>query len=557
MFNLRDYQQRLKDQIHDAWGRVRAVLAVCPTGGGKTVIFASIIHDHNGAAAAIVHRKEIVSQISLSLARLGVKHRVVAPDKTIRMIRRKHLKQLGKSFVDPQALCGVVSVQTMTSKSSGRNKELQRWLSQVTLGVYDEGHHYVRSGLWAKAVEVLANAKLLFVTATPERADGKGLGTPELGGDGFCEEMVEGPTTRWLIKKGFLSRFSYHAPDTDLNVEGLAVTASGDFNAKALRARVVESHIVGDVVRHYARFADGQSTIVFASDVETAGEMAAAFRAAGYTAAALSGETDQGEREATLADFEAGRIQILVNVDLFDEGFDVPSVVGVMLARPTESLGKYLQMVGRALRILEGKEKAIVMDVVRNWERHGMPDWPRVWTLKSRDKRNTSDSDTIPQKICLNEFCTQPYEAFYKACPYCGHVPVPPDRSAPEKVDGDLMELDVEAMAALFEKMHAADMSDADYRLDQIARRIPSVGRGPDLRRHQAAKYRRKVLKELVAWWIGMQPEGRDLGEKHRRFYHRFGVDIGTAFTLSAKDTDVLIDRVKTGFGKDMLTSVR
>lgn len=555
MFNLRDYQQRLKDQIYDAWSRVRAVLAVCPTGGGKTVIFASIIHDHNGAAAAIVHRKEIVSQISLSLARLGVKHRVVAPDKTIRMIRRKHLKQLGKSFVDPQALCGVVSVQTMTSKSSGRNKELQRWLNQVTLGVYDEGHHYVRSGLWAKAVEVLANAKLLFVTATPERADGKGLGAPGLGGDGFCEEMIEGPTTRWLIKKGFLSRFSYHAPSTDLNVEGLAVTASGDFNARALRARVVESHIVGDVVRHYARFADGESTIVFASDVETAGEMAAAFRSAGYSAAALSGETDQGEREATLADFEAGRVQVLVNVDLFDEGFDVPSVVGVMLARPTESLGKYLQMVGRALRILDGKEKAIVMDVVRNWERHGMPDWPRVWTLKSRETRSASDSDTIPQKICLNEFCTQPYEAFYKACPYCGHVPVPPDRSAPEKVDGDLMELDVEAMASLFEKMHAADMDDAEYRLDQIARRIPSVGRGPDMRRHQAAKYRRKVLKELVAWWIGMQPEGRDLGEKHRRFNYRFGVDIGTAFTLSAKDTDALIERVKTGFGKDMLTS--
>ncbi len=549
VLKLRDYQQTAVDKVHAAWGTVRAILAVLPTGGGKTVVFSSIIQGHTGAAAAIVHRKEIVSQISCSLARLGVKHRVVAQPSTLAVIRRKHLKLFGKSFIDPHAQCGVISVQTLTSKSSGNNATLQRWINQVTLAVFDEGHHYVRQGLWGRAVEMMGGAKLLFVTATPERADGKGLG---VHADGFCDVMLEGPTTQWLIERGHLSGFVYKAPKTDLNVDDLPITASGEVNAKALRARTIESHLVGDVVSHYKQFALGKKTIVFASDVETAEEMAGGFRVAGIRATALSGKTEQGVRDRELDAFENGDLTVLVNVDLFDEGFDVPAVCCVVLARVTMSLGKYLQMVGRALRTMDGKKEAIIIDPVRNWERHGMPNWPRKWTLDAKEKGSRSGpSDMVPQRICLG--CTQPYEVIYKVCPHCGEdMPEPGGRSAPEQVDGDLMELDVEGMLALFAKMQKADMSDEEYALDQLRRGIPPIGRGADMRRHQAAKYRRSVLRELVAWWVGMQPEGRELSEKHRRFYHRFGVDIGTAFTLNAKGTDALIERVQQQFAEDM-----
>lgn len=568
MIKLRsDYQLPLKNKIMQAWQRVRGVLAVCPTGGGKTVIFSSIIHDHNGAAAAVVHRKEIVGQISLSLAALEVKHRIIAPPKTIQAIRRKHLKKYGKSFIDQHARVGVVSVQTLTSKSSSNNAVLQSWLNQITLCVYDEGHHYVKQGLWAKAVDCMANAKLLFVSATPERADGKGLGAES---DGFAEEMVEGPTTRWLIDQGYLCGFTYKAPSTDLDLRGLAVTASGDFNATALRARVVESHIVGDVVNHYKKFASGLRAIVFATDVATAEEMAEAFRQSGYTATALSGATDAGIRDRELEAFENGNLQVLVNVDLFDEGFDVPAVECVILARPTQSLGKYLQMIGRGLRVVYAagydletqagrlaaikagtKPTAVILDPVRNWERHGMPDWPRAWKLTGKEKgTRESGDDTVPQRVCVA--CTGPYEAFYKACPYCGHVPVPAGRSLPEQVEGDLLELDVEAMAALFAKMNKADMSDEEYQADQIARHIPGIGRNADMKRHRAGKYRRQVLRELVAWWVGMQDPERQQGEIYSRFYHRFGTDIATAFTLNANDTDALIGRIEKGFHYDI-----
>lgn len=567
MILLRDYQSSLKNKVQDAWHAYRALLAVLPTGGGKTVVFSSIIHDHNGAAAAVVHRKEILSQISCSLAQLDVKHRVIAPPETVTMIRRKHLKKFGKSYIDPHVKCGVISVQTLTSKSSLKDAQLQRWIKQLTLCVFDEGHHYIKQGIWGKAVELVTNAKILGVTATPERADGNGLG---VAAEGFYELLIEGPTTQWLIDQGYLARFVYKAPRTDLNMDNLPVTANGDINTRVLRKRTVESHLVGDVIKHYLDHAAGKQAIAFASDVETANEIAEGFNANGVIACALSGKTDQRERDQKIDDFENRRITILVNVDLFDEGFDVPGVECVIMARPTLSLSKYLQMVGRALRpqyapgpltireerlraIAAGpKPNAIIIDPVRNWERHGMPNWPRKWLLASRESGvRSKSSDLIQQRIC--NACTQPYEAFYKICPYCGEpAPLPGGRSLPQQVEGDLIELDADGMAALFEKVRRANMSDEEYERDQLARHIPPVGRPADMKRFKAAKHRRGILKELMAWWFGMQPLDRSLSEKQRRFYHRFGVDVGTAMTLKADETDALIDLIKNRFTEDL-----
>ncbi len=568
MLKLRDYQAKFVADIHAAWGASRAVLGVLPTGAGKTVCFSKVINGHNGAAAAIVHRKEIVGQISQALARLEVRHRVVAPKDVIARIRRKHLKEFDKSFVDPHAEVGVVSVQTLTSPASGKNRELQKWVNQVTLAVYDEGHHYVKQGFWAKAVECMSRAKLLFVTATPERADGKGLGAHA---DGFAETMVEGPSTKWLIEQGYLCSFKYKAPHTDLDVSDIPITASGDLNTKAMRKRIVESHLVGDVVQQYQQFTPGKRAVVFANDVATAEEMARAFNDAGAPAIALSGETDSGVRDRALDAFEDGRLTALVNVDLFDEGFDVPAVEVVILSRITESLAKYLQMVGRALRPVyakgfdlkttEGrlaameagsKPHAVVIDPVRNWERHGMPNWPRVWSLSGREKASRGKAgDLIAQRICLK--CTQPYERFYDCCPYCGEpVPAPTGRAAPEQVEGDLTELDVDAMAALFEKMNRVELDDESFNADLIARHVPQIGRPRLIRRHQEAKARRAVLRHYVGWWVGMQ-EDRPLSEVHKRFYHRFNVDIGTAFTLNAKETDALIERIQQRYVEDLM----
>jgi superfamily II DNA or RNA helicase len=537
------------------------------TGSGKTVVFSHLIHEHPGASAAIAHRREIVSQIACSLAELGIKHRIIAPRKTIQLIRRKQLKRFGQSFVCPNALCGVISVQTLTSKHTAADDVIQRWVKQVTLAVFDEGHHYTASGFWSRAVEQFNHALLLFVTATPERADGKGL---SVRSDGYVEEMIDGPQTWELIREGYLSPFVYRAPASDLDVSGIPLTASGDFNARQFRQRIVKSHLVGDIIEQYKKYGNDGRAIVFATDVETAEEIAVAARAAGITALALSAKSHESDRTVGLDKFESGEIKWLVNVDLFDEGFDVPAAEVCIMARPTESTAKYLQMVGRVLRPrywdsrvtdtaadrreairLGPKPNAVIIDPVRNWERHGLPNWPRSWSLDGRERGTRAAATDLQQlRVCTN--CTQPFEAYLTVCPYCGAPVEYGRRSAPDQVDGDLLELDQDALAAVFARMAAAEQDDETYQRGQIARYMPAVGRPADMKRHRTARYRRGVLRHLLGWWFGMQPE-RSMSEKYRRFYFRFGVDVATALTLNAKETDGLCDRIAERFMEDMV----
>ncbi|ANO58054.1 putative helicase [Shewanella phage SFCi1] len=554
MIKLRHYQADVKADIFDAWRQHRSVLAVLPTGGGKTMTFASIMSEHKGAGIIVVHRKEILSQISQAvalasadLAEKGIMHRVVAPAATIAMIRRKHLAKFGKSFIDPQAQKGIASVQSLTSKSTANNRQLQQWLQQVTLAVFDEGHHYVEQGFWAKAVNMFERAKLLFVTACPERADGTGLGVDE---GGFCEVMVEGPTVRQLIDWGHLSKYAYFCPESDADFSKLAVNTQGDFNAAAMRARVVDSHLVGDIVSHYQKLTPNTQAICFMGDTQTADETAAEFNSRGIKAVSLNAKTDDGERERALLAFERGEIQVLVNVDLFDEGFDVPAATTCIIGRPTMSLNKFMQMVGRVLRTAEGKDMAYVIDPVRNWERHGQVTWPRQWTLKGREKGDRGESDRPKQRVCLG--CSQPYEAFRLECPYCGVMPDPPVRETPEQVDGDLTALDLDALDALFAERARANMSDEDYELDMMMRNVPGIGRGKQLSRFRATKYRRDVLNNLIGWWVGAQPSDRAPAEIQKRFYLRFGVDMLTASTLDLQGTDDLIDKIARRFDKDL-----
>lgn len=544
MINLFDYQEKLKADIYAAWTRVRSVCAVSPTGSGKTITFASLIQDHAGASISVVHRREIVGQISLALGMFEVKHRIVAPEKTIKAIRRKHYKKFGACYVDQQARTGVASAQTLTSKARMKDRLLQQWIAGVTLTVFDEGHHYVEQGVWAKAVAMFDRAKLLFMTACPERADGKGMG---LGDGGFCEELVLGPTTKYLIDNKRLAPFVYKAPPTDFKPEDIPITATGDFNSKVMRARVVESHLVGDCVDHYEQHARGLQTIVFATDVKSAGEIAATFQARGHAAVALSGETEEGVRDKALEKFERGETQILVNVDLFDEGFDVPAVGAVIIARPTQSLNKFLQMIGRALRYVEGKT-AVILDLVRNWERHGMPDWNRVWTLGARPKKTREEGvGMLPQRLCMA--CTQPYYKHLDRCPYCGEpVPKPAVRGSIEQVDGVLEELDTAAMAQVFDKVRRANMSTDEFAVGLHAEFVPLIAHPQRIRRHQANLDRRKVLMELIGWWAGTRAKDLSRTEQQRLFYFKYGVDIETAKTLKAAETDTLIERIANDF---------
>jgi len=560
MIPLRPYQQKVADEIKAQWaGGVPNVLAVLPTGGGKTVIFSDIIDmmRASGPSCAIAHRQELVGQMSMALARCRVVHRIIAPRDVIKKIVGQQVDKLGRSFYDPGASCAVAGVDTIVR----RHEELAGWLNTVRFWVTDEAHHLLVKNKWGKTVEMFPNAFGLGVTATPTRADGFGLGRHA---DGVFDSLIVGPSMRELINDGWLTDYRIFAPQSDLNMEGERISATGDWSSQQLKKAAKKSHIVGDVVAHYQRIAPGKLGVVFAPDVETAMDISAQFNKAGVPAEVVTAKTPNSVRTEILNRFERREIQVLVNVDLFGEGFDLPAIEVVSMARPTESFALFVQQFGRALRIMlegptpedrdarlaaiamSGKPRAIIIDHVGNVTRHGLPDAPREWSLDRRDKRaRTAADDAIPIRACLNPECLQVYERVKPECPYCGFRPTPANRSAPEFVDGDLTELDPAVLARMRGEVLRVDMDAETYRAELIAKHVPLIGQAAQVKRHKERQDVQQGLRASMAWWAGIQrSKGRSDVESYRRFFHRFGIDVLSAQALPSGSAMELTERI-------------
>ena len=540
---LHPYQQQLKSEIYQDWNAgKRNVCAVLPTGGGKSVVVSDIVLDcfrMNMRQGVIAHRNELVTQMSSHIARRGIPHRIIGSDKTISQAVRKHRKEFGQSFIHPTAPTCVIGVDTMMA----RKDSLGDWAKQLDQWIIDESHHVVGNenvdrNKWGAAVEMFSNARGLGVTATPVRADGKGLGREY---DGVFDSMVTGPSMRWLIQNDFLADYDIACPTSDLKVSEDDVSADGDWSSKTLRKAAKKSHIVGDVVTNYCIFAYGRKAIVFATDVETANEIGEKFKTYGIKAAALSAQTDSTVREKYIEEFAQGDLKVLINVDLFDEGFDVPACDVVILARPTASLGKYMQMCGRALRYQIGKI-ALIIDMVSNIIRHGLPDKDRIWSLMRKEKRakQNKDPDEIPLVKCRN--CTKPYEQFRTVCPYCSYEkPLPDPRSrSVESVDGDLVLLTREVLEKMRQATILESAADVANRVGKAAGAIAAAGAS---KRQIEKIVAHGELVEALAQWGGIQrSRGYSDSEIYRKFYITMGFDMLSA--LDASKTRVEIEEI-------------
>ena len=557
--HLRHYQEKLKQDVYAAWyAGARNVLAVAATGSGKTVVFSEIIREHQGASIAIAHRHELVSQISTALARNAVRHRLIGSDSLPRICVQNHMREVGRSYYDPSAMCAVAGVDTLVRMDAAANP----WLQQITLGIQDEAHHMLVDNKWGRATTLLPNARWLGVTATPGRADGKGLGRHA---DGIFDMMVEAPSMRDLINMGYLTDYRIFCPPSDLDLSKVPTSAGGDFSPEPLRKAVHGSHIVGDVVAHYKRLAMGKLGVTFAVDVDGATELASAYRAAGVPAEVVSAKTPDNLRYAILQRFKNREILQLVNVDLFGEGFDLPAIEVVSFARPTQSFPLFCQQFGRALRLMidpaymenwdaytnderlriiaaSNKPCAIIIDHVGNVHRHGLPDAYRTWTLDGNNRRSRGIVEgVIPVRTC--EQCGSAYERFRVACPYCHFRPVPAGRSTPEQVDGDLFELSPEVLAKLRGEI-------------EIPFRV-LFGASPEIVRHLSGIHAQRAqeqarLRDVISQWGGIRTyrHGETISEAQRRFYHTFGIDIGTAQTLNRADAEALRLKIEKGMGR-------
>lgn len=570
MPTLRLYQKKLDAAIHDAWAQLlpanpnATVMFVSPTGTGKTVTFSEAIRKEQGAVCAIAHRKEIVAQISLALAKNGIRHRIIGSPKTRKACQRVQLRKLKRHFVDPNARCAVAGIDTLIGIKPGSAEDA--WRHTVRLWVGDEGHHFLQSNKWGKGVAMFPHARGLLATATPDRTDGKGLGRHA---DGFVDALVLGPTMREAIDWGFLVDYRVAMPGSDVDIANVEISkTTGEFNQHQLREafHTCES-ICGDVVRAYRKYLDGKRAVVFAVDVEESGKIARQFRDAGIAAESVHGDTDETVRDDILGRFERGEVLVLVNVDLFGEGFDLPNMAGVIFARPTASFSLYCQQWGRGARLdipddwmaawddytpeqrrhmigLSNKPYMWVIDMVGNIMRHnGPPDCRTSWSMDGRAGRG--DGGVSITRMCLNKdrhgdgsniACAKTYERYHKRCPYCQFEPQPAERSTPKAVDGDPLEMDPAALALWRQK------------IAEIQVPVDAVAHGHDVvamsirKNHWNRQQAHQRLTAALKWWGGlMLATGVTCPhEQYRRFYFQFGVDVVTAQTLGAREADEL-----------------
>jgi superfamily II DNA or RNA helicase len=400
--NLRPYQHQLITDIRLQYqlGK-RSVLAVLPTGGGKTVCFSYIAQaaaKKGNRVCILVHRQELLDQASRSLP---VPHGIIAANRSMDLSHSVH----------------VASVQTLAR----RLHLLPRDFFQLL--VVDEAHH-TTAGTWARVISHFQRAHLLGVTATPIRSDGRGLGA-------HYQSMVQGPTAAELTDAGFLASARVLAPP-GFDATGLR-KRMGDFDTKQAEQRV--GTIMGDCIGHYRKHLAGQTAIAFCCSVAHAEAVAALFMGAGIPAASIDGTMSNEQRRDLLQALGAGRIRILTSCALIGEGVDVPSVGGCILLRPTASVALHLQMIGRCLRPQPGK-RAVVLDHVGNTLRLGHHLEPRDWTLDGIPKRDREQAPSV--KVCPTCFATAASAA--QVCSECGHRFSPEVREL-KQVDGELQEL--------------------------------------------------------------------------------------------------------------------
>ena len=415
MITLRPYQQQCIERLRVSLRSHRRTLLVSPTGSGKTVMFSYMAQAASSKGLRVcilVHREELIAQVSETLARFGVRHGFVAAGRPL----------------DLGAGVWVASVFTLIHR-------LARFPAP-DLVIVDEAHHATAASSWGKVLAAWPNARQIGVTATPQRLDGTGLAE-------CFDDLVMGPTVAELMELGNLCGYKLFAPSQP-DLDGVHKRA-GDFAKGELATAMDKPSITGDAVSHYRRLCPGRRAVVFCVSLEHADHVARQFAGAGFPSQRIDGSMDRADRRLLVQSFSRGSIKVLTSCDLISEGFDLPAIEAAVLLRPTQSLSLYLQQVGRALRPFDGKPHAVILDHAGNALRHGLPDDDRDWSLAGREKKTKGEQAEVSVVLCEGCFAALP--AGTRVCPECGKGRDPKPREIAER-DGELQEVDVAAARA-------------------------------------------------------------------------------------------------------------
>jgi superfamily II DNA or RNA helicase len=396
----------------------KRIIIVAPTGSGKTVILGEIkrqwLETTGASALTIAHRREIVRQTSCKLQLIGIEHGII---------------QAGEESDEP-ARVQVASIQTLHSRAI-RRKKIE--LPPAGLVAVDECHHVVAC-TWKQILDGYRDAVVVGLTATPERGDGRGLGN-------IFELMLECPQVGELVEQKYLVGTRVYAPYRP-DLRGVR-TQAGDYLEDQLAARMDLPQLVGDIVTHWHRLAEGRRTVVFATGVQHSVHIRDEFRKSGVSCEHIDGSTPKDERDAILKMLDCGAIDVVTNC-LVLTGWDAPAVGCCVLARPTKKMGLYRQMVGRILRAYPGKTDAIVIDHAGAVYQHGFVEDPVIWTLDPDQRtenpthKSRSEGDIKSRLVDCSQ-CGA-LRVGGEPCPHCGFMPAPKPRYVPV-IEGDLAQV--------------------------------------------------------------------------------------------------------------------
>ena len=397
---LFDYQEDMKERIEKALRLHRSVMAQMPTGTGKTVLLASVVEsflrEHSNCNVWIVaHRRELVSQIRETIERVFSKitpslftlkegstshpdplssgaREETAPPRRSEPLRSK---VGGPSKVSPDCLsASAFNVPIKAVSIQWLSKHYDEIEEEPGMIVIDEAHHALAK-TYKEMWERFPKAKFLGLTATPCRLNGKGF-------TDLFDVLVQSWGVPEFISKGRLATYDFASIKSDGVTQRLIDSlqkrgADGDYQNKEMDMLLNKKPSIERLYRSLEEFGKNRKGIVYAINISHAQKITKLYQEHGVKAIAIDSKTPATERQQDIEAFKKGDIQVLVNVDIFSEGFDCPDVEFVQLARPTLSLAKYLQMVGRGLRVAKGKKNCVIIDNVGLYRVFGLPS--QVW----------------------------------------------------------------------------------------------------------------------------------------------------------------------------------
>lgn len=420
MNELRNYQQELYINTRNALLKNRSACVQLATGGGKTAVMASMcesVYGKDKRAWIVVPRKELLNQASAHLTKWNVPHSLIAAGTNESRAFKIH----------------VVSKNTLIR----RYEKIKNW---PDLLIFDEAHLY-----YDRQIEIISHlpesSKVIGMTATPERLDGRGLSD-------IYDTLIEGPSIPWLTERGYLAPLRYFSPPLD----GLAnlKTRGYDYDEEQLEELLERKKVYGELVGHYEKYGKGKQALIFCRSVKSAEQTAERFRDKGFNFHHIEGQMSGGKVKRLLDANRNGEIDGLCTCDLILYGVDIPRVEYGATIRPTLSRALYMQMIGRVIRPYPGKENAIWMDHVNMVLEHQDENYPGIplhyvpeitWNFEGTEKRKRKKPDTAP-RLCPH------LDFIYCDKPSCANCPHNPDHSITDArkpmvvIEADLKEIE-------------------------------------------------------------------------------------------------------------------